>query len=510
MFILGLTVGFSVSLAVAAAAAPTINASSCAASAVQAALNQIAADGTTVVVPSGNCTWTSGITFSSAFSFTLEGQSVVATTDAQGNPASFTDNTEIIDGQPGTGGNNPILTITLTGNSSQVVRMTGFSIQGGNTVFNGDIAIQGTTGQARFDHNHIIDIDDLAVSMYEPMTGVADHNLFDAPNGKLYNGVRIYNTGGDGFGDTPWTVGPGFGTSTFIFLENNTFNNGFMNDCEDGGTFVARYNTFNVLMANGNIGIQSHATGSQPRGRGCRAWEVYGNTVGTGGGSIQFSAGFQTSGTGLWWGNTVTNGEVDLALISDRDNSSEYRQTAPPLGWGYCGTGTTGVASGWDQNSTSSGYACIDQIGRGQGDMLSGNWPLVQDNSHPGVLTGVWPNQVLQPVYLWMETFSGSTLVSVNSPNNNIQANRDYYASVSPFTGAAGTGFGTFASMPSTCTPAVGYWATDKNQLYVCTSTNVWTLYYTPYIYPYPLDTSVTGTSSKSPSPATSLKGVVN
>jgi len=59
-------------------------------------------------------------------------------------------------------------------------------------------------------------------------------------------------------------------------------------------------------------------------------------------------------------------------------------------------------------------------------------------------------------------------------------------------------GSGTFANRPSTCTINQGYWATDQgswNQsgsggqgvLYKCTATNTWTLYYTPYTYPHPL-----------------------
>lgn len=483
------------------AEAQTINASSCSSSDVQSALNQVSANGATVVVPSGSCTWTSAVSLSSSYSFTLQGQSTVATTNAQGNPGSFKDSTLIIDGR--SSGNTPVLSIVLKGSSSQVVRITGISLQGGPVVYNGDLLLSGNTGQARLDHSHFIDLNDLAVSMYEPMTGVADHNLFDAGTNTVWNGIRVYNMGGDGYGDTPWTVGPGFGTSAFIFMENNTFNNGFMNDCEMGGAFVARYNTYNVTAANQNIGIQSHATGSQPRGRGCRAWEVYDNVIGGGGGSIQYSAGFQTSGTGLWWGNTVSNSQHDIAFNSDRDSSTEYSQTMPPNGWGYCGSVHSGTASGWDQNTNSGGYACLDQIGRGQGDMLSGYWPNVQDNSHPGVYTGSWPNEVLQPAYIWMESYSGaSSLVIVNSPNGNIQANRDYYAPVSPFTGATGTGYGTSSAMPSTCTTGVGYWATDKNEFYTCTATNTWTPYYSPYTYPHPLVGSSSSSSATPPIPA--------
>jgi hypothetical protein len=72
--------------------------------------------------------------------------------------------------------------------------------------------------------------------------------------------------------------------------------------------------------------------------------------------------------------------------------------------------------------------------------------------------------------------------------SDQIKPNRDYYSDLDwrP-DGSAGVGVGTLASRPSTCAPGVGYWATDQNRLYKCTATNIWTLYYTPYTYPHPL-----------------------
>lgn len=495
------------------ARAQVINAKSCSQSDVQSALNSVAANGTTVMVPPGNCTWSGNLNFSTSYSFTLQGQSTVTASDSHGNPTSFSDVTNITDGQSGSG-TSAILSIGLTGSSTQVVRMTGISFHGGPEEYNGDIVMDGNSGQARVDHNHFINESDLALSMYEPMTGVVDHNVFDVPAGDLWNGVRVYNTGGAGYGDAPWAAAPGYGTSNFIFIENNTFNNGFVNDCEDGGTYVARYNTMNVTTANQGIGIQSHATGSQPRGRGCRAWEAYGNWAGGGGGTIQYTVGFQTSGSGMWWGNTIANASSDLALVEDREGD-DYAQASSSNGWGYCGNSKTGSLSAWDGNQSSTGYPCLDQIGRGKGDMLSGYWPNVQNNTQPGVFTGVWPHQAVEPVYVWMENFSGSNLVVTSSRQNNIQANRDYYASVGGFNGTAGTGYGAFASRPSTCsagpggnTPGVGYWATDQNTLYVCTSTNTWTKYYQPYTYPHPL-VKPTSSSSGSPGTPTGLTGTV-
>src|SRR3712207_5997854 len=78
----------------------------------------------------------------------------------------------------------------------------------------------------------------------------------------------------------------------------------------------------------------------------------------------------------------------------------------------------------------------------------------------------------------------------------------------SPFNGTSGTGWGTLENRPTTCTPGVAYFATDQGSwntstsnpygvqqngadgiLYKCTAPDTWTVYYTPYTYPHPLQT---------------------
>lgn len=94
-------------------------------------------------------------------------------------------------------------------------------------------------------------------------------------------------------------------------------------------------------------------------------------------------------------------------------------------------------------------------------------------------------------------------------------ANRDFYQQFGTygesgsFDGTKGVGQGAASAKGATCTagpggntPGVGYWATDESKLYVCTATNTWTTYYTPYTYPHPL---VSGT----PDPPTGNGGSV-
>ncbi|MDE2188295.1 MAG: peptidoglycan-binding protein, partial [Patescibacteria group bacterium] len=197
---------------------------------------------------------------------------------------------------------------------------------------------------------------------------------------------------------------------------------------------------------------------------------------------------FQTrGGTALMWDNTIENGYSNIGVIYfDRvfDNNIFHQSD-----WGYC-DGT----NPWDQNSDQYGYACLDQPGRGQGDLLSGVYP----NKINTVTNSVsWPHQALEPIYEWGDTITNPpTTSSVGGfgaesyVSNVIKENRDYYVGTSVFDGTKGVGSGPLSSRPTSCTPRVAYWATDQNTLYQCSSTNTWTQYYTPLTCPHPFITS--------------------
>jgi hypothetical protein len=202
---------------------------------------------------------------------------------------------------------------------------------------------------------------------------------------------------------------------------------------------------------------------------------------------------------------------------------------------GHTGANLTGktwvVGSGWDGNDDGYGYPALDQPGRGMGDLLTNNFPN-KVNFETGIID--WPNQALEPIYFWNN--SGSIVagyggaVYANQDTLRIVANRDYYpqasgiqtSPTSPFDGTTGTGWGPLANRPTTCTAGVAYFATDQGSwntsasnpygvqqngadgvLYVATAPDTWTLYYTPYTYPHPLndgvvvDTGTPGTRGK-------------
>jgi hypothetical protein len=138
---------------------------------------------------------------------------------------------------------------------------------------------------------------------------------------------------------------------------------------------------------------------------------------------------------------------------------------------------------------------------------------------------GTWVHNALEPVYEWLNALPGIGQ-EIGPPDSSdaltIHANRDYYQYTTSFNGTSGTGSGLLSARPATCTagpggtfgagppefggsPGVAYWATDNNTLYVCTATNTWTAYYTPYTYPHPLVTGGTQASGN-PNPPTNLQ----
>ena len=143
---------------------------------------------------------------------------------------------------------------------------------------------------------------------------------------------------------------------------------------------------------------------------------------------------------------------------------------------------------------TTIGYHCRSQIGMGSG---AGNgWdsqPLYEwDNCKTSLGCTGTGTQIQQTLF---DPAAGTWW----GPQEIVQ-NRDYYDSISSFTGATGVGIGVVASRPGTCTTGVAYWATDQSKLYQCIATNNWATFYTPFTYPHPLIATQAVAPSCSPS----------
>jgi hypothetical protein len=431
---------------------------------------------------------------------------------------------------------NTALMLFNTGGSNTSFRITGLTLAGGNVggaypKYNGIVEILGgSTQNFRMDHNHFNDATYSPANQpvwfrtFAPIAGVADHNRIDQTTTAYPFTFAIDGAIGDNIGnaDGTWANPTAWGSPTSFYIENNYMTGGVINDCGEGGAFVARYNTF----VNATVAIQTHATKSTAGpARGCRMYEAYHNYI-VGNAGLDAAMGSK-DGSALVWGNTMASGYYRFFHACTDRNCQTNNETAVPNGWGYCGTTPfgNGIGSPWDGNTDqSTGYPCLDGLGRGQtAQALNGKDFPNRLNSVTG--TASWPQQYLEPIYLFMNTLSGPNysaemLISDTSSVNN----QDYYYDCNQtnsscsggFTGAAGTGYGPLANRPSNCKAGPGgthftsptgsygvaYFATDANggngELYVCTSSNTWTPIYQPYTYPHPL---VSGNSTQTATP---------
>lgn len=143
--------------------------------------------------------------------------------------------------------------------------------------------------------------------------------------------------------------------------------------------------------------------------------------------------------------------------------------------------------------ANSDGYTihkcliALDQCGRGKSDLLANDPPV---NTALGN-TPKWPRNQLEPVYGWLNFFTGNIPVEITaavSQNPQMFENRDFYNYTASFNGSVGIGSGLHSARPNSgLTPGVGYWETDTETLFVATGPTTWSSYYTPFTYPHPL-----------------------
>ncbi|HSZ01595.1 MAG TPA: hypothetical protein VK788_19000 [Terriglobales bacterium] len=280
--------------------AAVVNAASCSSSDVQAAVSSAAA-GDTVVIPSGNCTWT--------FPVTIAGKGIIVQgqTTCSGTPvSSCVDNTNIADD---TSGDNPAFNITGL-DATHFVQLTGVTITTQAAIADGVIQIYGA-GSSNFTNSVSFRVDH--VHLKHPTTsgrgisvfgvyGLIDHFLVDVTDvSGSDQSISIYGSsiGNDG-GFTPWMNPLSLGTDNAVYVEDSTFNYNNQNedavDAYTGGRVVIRYNAFN------NISQGFHGTDSGDN-RSVFSYEIY-NNIYTNNSSNTIRAATLRGGTGVIYNNT--------------------------------------------------------------------------------------------------------------------------------------------------------------------------------------------------------------
>lgn len=439
--------------------ADTHNAASCSSADVATAI-AAASNGDTVAIPAGTCTWTSGISLSSNKLLTLKGAGATSTVISHGN----------------------ITAITMIG----AHRITGI---GFNLIAAGGFTIHVRQKGWRIDHCSFTN--SVGSSQYTIQATGANETVLPAgliDNNNFIQGRVVIDGMGtflknSGF----WAADPVVGKADQVYIEDNTFyktvgGGGNVVDTNYASSYVARYNT-----VTGTTEFMVH--GWQDEGhRGARSWEIYGNSF-TASANSWAVAIWPRSGTGIIAFNLFA-GDYDHDITFDDRRAAGSCDDCYVVG--YCDG-----SSYADGNIEANGWPCRDQIGRGKDASV---WSA--NTTNPA------PSQASAPAYLFANR-RGASEVTTYIHNNCgawILKDRDYYEPpTGAFDGTTGTGCGTLANRPGTCTAGVGYWATDQScsdltgmvgatpstpisgTLYKCTATNTWTAYYTPYTYPHPL-----------------------
>lgn len=356
-----------------------VTAASCSGADVGAAVAS-AQPGDEVLIPAGTCTWTRTLDIDRPLTLRGAGEAMTVLRD---------------DVPKGAGaGDNLIFVSALS-----EVRITGFTVEG--------VAVDALNnnygylqfGQAirnfRVDHLTFTNPQMPAISFPSGGTGVIDHCTFQMGS---ESAIDVQHTDWDGgaYGDSSWASPSTLGTSEAIFVEDCMLTSDYIAmQSTAGARLVLRYSVINegALYLAGNNG----------RFRGTRQVEIYEN---------QFSRTVQSlptvilgGGTGIIANNTLTR--VGLTPQWVRLEMLRAQMNIAPFG-------RCNGAGAFDENAIG-GYACLDQVGRGSGNLISGDTPLPQG----------WPAQGLEPLYVWGNSDAGIPTVYSAHPAV-IAFNRDW------------------------------------------------------------------------------------
>jgi hypothetical protein len=427
------------------------------------------------------------------------------------------------------------------------IRITGFTLSSSDSTFYVDSDGGGFGPQGwRIDHIIRTNSSGGIINFFDGFGGPSLNSGLEGliDNNTIYNGrIVFYGEAGTPYGTGGhyrWIEPTNFGAQNFVYVEDNLFDNSSVNpnvvngtntvDGNNGAKYIYRFNDFN----NGRV----EAHGVQGTHRATRAHIfMYNSFIAPSNTDCILRYFFLRGGESMVFGNRTdgddgggssgcpgTEISIDVARSNQQDTDPTFASQIVGVGGGCDG-------DAWvDENqSGQEGWACLDQAGAGVDStmhVMTGSqgstwaWSTTARNTYV--------TQARSPWYLWDNIRTdtnndidwdhncvGFAASCTRQETKLIVRNRDIYTSAgntaqvsssSPFNGTTGTGYGTLANRPSTCTSGVGYWATDQGtwnhsttnargvprngadgQLFKCTATNTWTLHFEPYTYPHPL-----------------------
>ena len=427
----------------------TNTAASCSQADIQAAI-AASNPGDTVIVPAGTCAPTVSILLTNQINLIAQGtilqDSIINTGD---------------------GAASSIISMSVGPIPAVETRISGFTFSVGSRATklfdSGNIHLGGGANLVRIDNNNFLATQNIGIGGGS-VFGVIDHNVFDA-QGAFTQPMKLNHDsyGGGSFGDGAWALPPWTNTwnedASALYIENNTFTNtsgapGLGIDGQGGTRMVIRYNTFDRIITGG------HGTETTGRERGVRLKDLYNNLYVNHNDS---ECGHYRSGSGVIVSNEVHNSSQFITIRAYRldSNTNPWGQAQGTNAWDnnnptLFGSGTVGFGGGgsmtdntqnWTPNqwqgfsimnastgigswvinntantvtynvSTFGTFApfnggntyqfrkvttILDEPGRGQGTFINTASPA-------------YPNQALEPINSWSNTFFSVTGTVLNN-----------------------------------------------------------------------------------------------